>query len=92
MGIVSQLINAWPNKELLDYGFAEQLRDVLPAMLPAAVMGILVYIIGAALGNSLPILILQITAGALIYLLEARIFMPEAWNLISMKVLKKIRH
>ena len=92
MGIVSQLINAWPNKELLDYGFAEQLRDVLPAMLPAAVMGILVYIIGAALGNSLPILILQIAAGALIYLLEARIFMPEEWNLISMKVLKKIRH
>ena len=79
-GVVSLMINAWPNKELLGYGYREQLRDVLPALMSSAVMGILVYMIGKALGSSLPVLVLQVLAGAVIYVAETRLFMPEAWR------------
>lgn len=92
MSILSQIINAWPNKKLLDYGYAEQLRDVIPAILPAAVMGIIVYMIGALCGDSLLVLAVQIIAGGLIYTAEVRLFMPKLWKLATVKLQSKIRN
>lgn len=86
IGIASQIINAWPNKQLLGYGYTEQLCDVIPALMPAAVMGIIVYMIGRLCGNSLMVLIVQLIAGALIYIAEVRIFMPDLWRLASSKL------
>ena len=27
-GLLSQIINSWPNRKLLDYGYLEQLKDI----------------------------------------------------------------
>ena len=90
MGILSQFINAWPNRKLLDYGYLDQLRDVMSTMVPAALMGILVYIIGKLLGSSLPVLVLQVIAGVVIYVIETRFFMPEVWNFVMNGVKTKL--
>lgn len=66
--ILSQIINSWPNRKLLRYGYLEQLHDFIPEMLLAIIMGIVVYFIGKI---PLPIeicLIIQIICGALFYI------------------------
>ena len=50
-GPVSVLINAWPNRRLLGYGFAMQLRDVFPSLLLAAAMSA---VVGAVAASPLP--------------------------------------
>lgn len=37
--IIGGFINAYPNKKLLNYGYFEQIRDILPSMLLALTMG-----------------------------------------------------
>ena len=37
-GIFSQIINAWPNKDLLGYSYLEQLKDIMPNILLAVFM------------------------------------------------------
>ena len=44
-GILSQIINSWPNWKLLNYNYFEQLRDILPSIIIAVGMGICVYFI-----------------------------------------------
>ena len=36
-GILSQIINSWPNWKLLDYNYIEQLRDILPSIIIAKI-------------------------------------------------------
>ena len=43
-GICSQVLNSWPNWKLLDYNYFEQLRDILPSIVMALLMGIIVYL------------------------------------------------
>ena len=45
-GILSQIINSWPNWKLLDYNYFEQLRDILPSISIATGMGVCVFLIG----------------------------------------------
>lgn len=41
--ITSQIINAWPNRKLLNYSYLEQVKDMLPSALLATIMGLCVY-------------------------------------------------
>ena len=66
--ILSALINAWPNKNLFDYSAREQIVDILPAAILASVMGVLVYLISFAKMHPFLMLVVQIIAGAFIYL------------------------
>lgn len=67
--VCGQLINSAPNKKLLDYGYPEQLRDILPSILLAVFMGVCVLPIGWLPLPVPVILLLQVTIGALIYVL-----------------------
>lgn len=66
--ILSQIINSWPNKKLLGYGYLEQVRDFAPGILLAVVMGICVYFVGFLPFAALATLIVQIIVGAAIYI------------------------
>lgn len=67
-GICSQVINSWPNWKLLDYNYFEQLRDILPSIVIALLMGIIVYFVGLLRLPTIIILFVQIIAGAVIYI------------------------
>ena len=67
--VISQIINSWPNRKLLDYSIWEQWKDILPSVILAAFMAATVWGLGKAF-VSLPLivsLIIQIAVGAIIY-------------------------
>ena len=78
--LASQIINSFPNKKLLNYGYIEQLKDILPSILLAVFMGGCVYFIGY---SSLPVFIelaLQIIAGAAIYIAGSIVTKNESFG------------
>lgn len=68
VNLCSQVINSWPNRKLLGYGYLEQLRDILPAILLAVSMGVIVWCISLAGWPPFVTLIIQVALGAAIYL------------------------
>ena len=79
-GFLSAFLNAYPNKKLLNYGFGEQWKDVLPSAVLAVVMGVCVYFL-QFLG--LPViltLILQIAVGVSLYAGLSALFKLEAFE------------
>lgn len=67
-GILSQIINSWPNWKLLNYNYFEQLRDILPSIIIAVGMGICVYFISFIPMPTIVTLLIQIVIGAVIYI------------------------
>ena len=65
----SQIINSWPNKKILNYSYFEQLKDMLPNILLAAIMAICISFIPTINLPTILTLILQIVIGAIIYIL-----------------------
>jgi len=66
--VLNQLINTWPNKKLLDYGYPEQLKDILPGILLAVFMGFCTLPVTWLGLSHLVTLILQILIGVAVYL------------------------
>lgn len=66
--VLNQIINSWPNRKLLLYGYTEQIKDILPSILLAVVMGICVYFVEFIHLPTIVVLLLQICMGAIIYI------------------------
>ena len=64
---ISQFINAWPNRKLLNYRYFDQIKDLIPSLLMSLVMGLIVYSINFIGLNNLATLILQVLTGVLAY-------------------------
>lgn len=64
----SLYINAKPNEKLADYGFLEQMKDVIPIICLNLIMGVGVYVIGYIPLSDIFRLIVQILAGVVIYI------------------------
>ena len=64
---ISAIMNIYPNKKLIGYGYTDQFKDVFPALFLSSVMGAAVWGIYLLLGNSGYVLILQLISGAAIY-------------------------
>ena len=64
---ISIIMNIYPNKKLIGYGYTDQFKDVFPALFLSSVMGAAVWGIYHLLGNSVYVLILQLISGAAIY-------------------------
>ena len=64
---ISMVINIAPNRKILNYGYMAQAKDFIKNLIPAFVMGALIYPISFL--NLFPIitLVLQIIAGVLVY-------------------------
>ena len=78
-GVCSLIINSWPNRKLLDYRVEEQIKDILPNIIMALVMGVGVYAIGM---TPLPVivrLIIQLLAGMMVYYLLSRATKNETY-------------
>lgn len=66
--VLCQIINAWPNRKLLNYSYMEQLKDILPAILLACGMGAAVWGISFLHLAVLHKCVIQIAAGTVCYL------------------------
>lgn len=78
--VLSQIINSWPNRKLLGYGYLEQVKDVAPGIVLAVGMGICVYFIGFISLPTVITLVIQIVAGAAIYVSISAILRLEEFN------------
>ena len=80
--VLCQIINSWPNKRLLNYGYLEQLKDILPGIVLAVAMGAVV-----SLANLLPVgewarLAVQVPAGIVFYVLGSALLRLESFGYI----------
>ena len=66
---ISCFINAYPNKQLINYSYVEQMRDILPNFLLAGFMALLVYPILLLRLSALITLLTQIIMGVSFYII-----------------------
>lgn len=78
--ILSQIINAWPNKSLLNYSYLDQLKDIFPSLFLATFMGSSVYSLNFLQIETIPLLCLQIIAGILIYVIGSKLLHIETFD------------
>lgn len=67
--VLCQLINSWPNKSLLHYGYLQQIKDILPAISIAIVMGSMVWCISLFHLPDVIQVLIQVPVGVAIYIL-----------------------
>lgn len=65
--LVSAFVNAHPNKKFLDYGYFEQMKDILPSFALAFVMGAGLWFLGTVEMPVYATFVLQVVFGICIY-------------------------
>lgn len=82
-------INAYPNKKLINYGIKEQVIDVSGPILMSIVMMIVVSFVGKIDMGLLPLLIVQVLCGGVVYLFLSVITHNKEFNYIKNIVMTK---
>lgn len=91
--LTSMVINSWPNKQLLRYNYLEQMKDILPGILLAVLMGCCVYPTQWMGLPDIVTLLLQVPLGALIYIGASAVLHLESYEYLMDMVrpfLKKV--
>lgn len=90
-GIICTFVNSYPNRKILNYSYVEQLKDILPSALIAVAMAVVVYIIGFIPLQAIFVVLIQIIAGIIFYILVSKIFRLEtfAYLIQTVKELKR---
>lgn len=78
--LISTFINAYPNKKLLGYSYSEQIKDLIPSILSAAVMGMIVMGIELLNLNVIVTIVIQIVLGTIVYFGIAKLFKFECFE------------
>ena len=89
--VICWIINVIPNKKLLRYSLADQVRDLLPPVLMTALMGMAVAAVGRMDASPLMTLVCQIPVGILIYVLLSVIFRPYPYRMVMEIVADRLR-
>ena len=91
--LLSQFINTWPNRKLLDYRYLEQLKDILPSILLAIFMGCCMWLVNLAHLQDIVTLVIQILIGAAVYLGGSALLKLDTfeylWNVVKPKIQRK---
>ncbi len=87
--VACQIINSWPNKKLLKYNYLEQLKDILPTLISASLMGIIIYMFTYLKLNSVIILLMQMIVGLVLYIVISVIIRNETFYYLA-SIIKNI--
>lgn len=93
--IASAIINAWPNRAILNYGIKEQFLDILPVILLSFVMAIVVYMIGLINMPNYLLLCIQSLAGIVVYFIGSMALKLDSFDYvfsISKFMVDKVLH
>lgn len=82
VAIFEVFIRVAPNKKLIDYGYIEQIKDILPYMLLSAFMGICVWPLQYLSLPLILVLAIQVGAGATIYFALSALFKMETFMML----------
>lgn len=81
--IINQIINAWPNRKLLNYTIKEQIKDIIPVIELTFIMSLVVIVSGLIFSHELPKLIVQILVGIATYILLSYITKNDSFMYIK---------
>lgn len=84
--VINQIVNSSPNRKLIGYSYFQQMRDILPELVLACIMGAVVYAVGQFKMNDFLLLFLQIIAGAIVYIGASAIMKLEAFEYLVGKI------
>ena len=87
--LLGQIVNTWPNKKLLHYGYVDQIRDIAPSILLAMIMGVAVYFIGLISMPDILKVVIQIISGIVIYVSGSGVFHMKEFEYLIKKLRKK---
>lgn len=85
-GAIAIIINAQPNKKLLNYTFAEQIKDMAPPVLISCVMGGFVWCVSFLHLSDALTLLIQIPLGALVYIMLSIIIKPHGFLYVRNRI------
>lgn len=88
--VLSQIINSWPNKNLLGYNYLSQLKDMLPQIVLSCIMGGVVYCLQYVEWNDVVTLAIQVVTGFIVYALLSWLLKIESFNYILNAILKVV--
>lgn len=92
VSVLSQIINSWPNKKLMNYSYLEQLKDIFPGIGLATFMGGCVYCVNFLHLSNWLTLIIQVPLGAVIYIGLSALLKLESftycWNMVNPMIQK----
>lgn len=89
--VLSQVINSYPNKSLLHYGYMKQVKDILPSIVVAVVMGIIISFITCFHLPEVIQIFIQIPVGILVYILLSKWLHFEAYEYFMKIVRSRMR-
>ncbi len=91
--LTSQIINSWPNRKLLNYGYMEQVKDIIPNIALSCLMGIVVYAINLFDFSNMLVLTVKILVGVGIYATGSILFKIESftylWGILKPIIIRK---
>lgn len=79
VSILNQIINAWPNKKLLEYSYWDQLKDILPQIGISVIMGAIVYCVTFLKLNDILTLLIQVPLGCGVYIALSVLFHNDSF-------------
>ena len=88
--IICSFLNAYPNKKLLNYGYKEQVLDILPSIIISIMMGIIINLLTFLNISSILMLILQISIGIITYIAISIFLKLESYGYI-VNIIKSFR-
>ena len=80
--VISVIIDAFPNKYLINYGFMEQFKDTIPSILLSLVMGVIVYSVREIGFADIFTILIQIGIGIVSYVGLAKLFKIECYTFL----------
>ncbi|WP_431029553.1 lipopolysaccharide biosynthesis protein [Lysinibacillus sp. LZ02] len=89
--IITTILDAFPNKYLINYSFMEQLKDTIPSILLSLVMGVTVYSIQWLELSDILTILIQIGIGIVIYISLAKLFKVECFVYLVFSIKNMLR-
>ena len=84
--VVSQIINSYPNRKLLNYSYLSQLKDMLPQIAMSLGMGVIVYCVQFIGLNDILTLLIQVPVGIIAYVVGSKIFHIDSFDYLMSTV------
>ena len=89
--IISTLINIYPNKSILNYGYVEQFKDLGNNLVVGIIMGAAVWSVTLLPMNYFTMLFMQVIVGVTLYYLTSKFFKVESFKYINQLVSNQIK-
>lgn len=83
------VVNAYPNKKIINYSYVDQIKDVAPNFIQATVMALIVYLIGLMPLNIYLILASQVIIGSVMYIAMSIFLKNESFGYVLRTIKEK---